>query len=860
MKRKLALSISFVLAACGGGRSDEVADLGDPTDEELDRIVEEAHPDGKADAPSRTVLLGDLSPGSTATAEVSPERRFVGWTFRAEGETAVNATARPTTPPAGSVVVLYRRTSCFGTWQPVARGAEALSSRLPGEGEYMLVTGARSPTAATRLDTTYSVDQRGKIADPARQPPKLARSWLISDTLDRLSGAGVTHFSQLREPRHKEMAKRAGFSDLAIKTIADLGPWLDVPWIDYERACVLKRAGTDKPEDYYRLSRAAQNALEPQIPLGSVPYSRPGESTGACVDLEPPRGDSEAWRNPGVVWRWQGNGNTTTHPIGTRPWWGVVDQAVLPGDPLYNEQRKWTPSAEEGWELLGYQFGVPSGTGGETGYLLFHHRYTGVLRLFVYIPTNQGYSQLLAHLSLADRRATPLETWSFPILDRPPHELMFQAEAAPVIGNGPDKAPDGLPFTAIARTSSFLWRHAGTAFEDLSGGGSTGSGKWVRAEISTLYDPGVYPSDPTVAANRRLMKVGFTGLQVGDADLFADLHADLNGKAVPMHQIIDGSGRSTVGIIAGTTAGTIATGAAGGALADFLDRYIYGLPAGGRGALGLMVASAAAGLFTGLLGGPDELHAPQYNLAVSGAVTGAIRGKIYTQLPLSELHVNLSGTFSPTQPNLPAGAPQAYQRCDRTRVTALGFVSADGRGSDPRPQFVPIAANGCTSSTARGDTTLAVGARAVSCRSTGAWTYEPVSMVVGSLRKAPWAPISIRNQVARLEAVFPSENGELPRRVLGPPGTQQQTAGPIRLTPFLMKESDLTEIRNGRGKIYIRWGAEIVPTDRPGAKYYAWTEAVDVSDRAGISGPSCQWVQEEDPPVGGTRGRSCQMQ
>lgn len=876
--------LTSVAVGCEGASQDDPV-----TDEDLaraEREISDALAPGKEDSPNSAIaIVGEIVPGTLVTAEVNPRKRYVGWVFRSEADPDVRATAVPNTPrpeprPA-TLMVLYRRTSCLGAWQVVARGAQGLAAKLPGEGEYLLASGLRNPNVSATLQASFTADQVGKIVTDEGRAPKLAKSWLPATAMRALDGAGINSFTELRDPAKRAIAKRAGLSDAALGELQKLATWLDIPWIDYAGACSLKRAGADTANDYYQLSYRAQKALEPAIPLGSIPLAS-RSAGGACVDLEAPnpsvfcRGDdcrtTEGWtglRRPAIDWYWKGSNGTGAHPIMNRPWWPTLTAPAPADDPsLQQVQRRWYPDPAQGWDLLGYQLGGT--TGGDFGYLLFNHRNSGAMRLFVYIPgVNRGWQQLLATVSLIDKDGQKTGFWSFPLTDRPPAPITFVPATDALMINSTVPAAPGPEFQSSALRASAIWAHTGVDFENLSGGTTSGSGTWVRTDLPTLFDSNIYPATRgarlSTLSDLVKVRVEFAGLQTSNVDLWADLKVDQQGNAIPTDY--SAGGRTDLGAARDTFTTGISAAAAGAGVLGFLA--YEGVSTGTNPGRAIIAGLGIVGGFFGLMGGDDDPVPPQYKIALAGVARGRVTGRSYSFVPVSALDIYLDQTFKPVcswsgDPSDPAnpygyhctplGNPAAYQRCSSARFGAVGFVSADGRSNDPRPARIPVTLTACNANGAvMPNAILASENPTCATTRTGGNLGTPATLQLGALRAAPWAAFDIVDQRAQLEVSFDHDTSGLPAAIAGGLSDHIRqfihrqkvggnilvnAPGPMIIGGLQITRDDMNRILAGQGKVYLRWLATLRPRD-PRAKVTEWQYAIDVTDRLA---PPNEWI------------------
>src|SRR5689334_4721086 len=163
----------------------------------------------------------------------------------------------------------------------------------------------------------------------------------------------------------------------------------------------LKAIGLKKSSDYYKLGYKEQLGLTPDIPLGAVPID-PDDPLYRCTELESPLVSEPGITTPVVDWTWRSPFPGQEHVISTRPWWGYPDENVTdPNDAKFKEQQYWYPNPAQGWKVFGYMFGS---TGGQLGYLLVYNIYTGIMRLFVYLPgvESHNFNNLFCSISITD--------------------------------------------------------------------------------------------------------------------------------------------------------------------------------------------------------------------------------------------------------------------------------------------------------------------------------------------------------------------------------------------------------------------------------------------------------------------------
>jgi hypothetical protein len=499
----------------------------------------------------------------------------------------------------------------------------------------------------------------------------------------------------------------------------------------------LRLLGVKKSSDYYKLSYKDQLNLVPEIKLGNVALD-PLDPDYQCTELELPPNPEGGITTPIVDWTWRGLSADEDHVIDTRPWWGVPDQQVDTSSLHYAEQQYWYPDPAQGWKVFGYQFG---GTGGQLGYLLMYNNYTGVMRLFVYLPKVEVhfFTELLCRISITDASFVETDIWSFPLQNVPPTVQQF--DKASENSGGPK---DG--FLDIPHSITFTWPGKDQPYHELSAASSQGNGVWLRTEIPTLYDPRLYPSTQPfrdlkgclsiffpgfgsgtqiTQDDRRKLRIRFYQVLTGQTDLYADLNMDLSGKGVPS----SASGDGTLGAVKGAVLTSIAAASGASTALAFI-----GLTAGSGGAVALVAAAAAAGAYFGMTGN-DNLP-PEYRIMMLGTAEGTVSGTTVFVLPATTFDLNLTDTFIPEGPNPPIGWPQTYQRCDSVRFGLFGFRPHGKNPAylspDPRPSSIQV-------KWFAGDESSSYNV-----------PYILISPI-GYLQSAPWAEIDITEQTAQLE-------------------------------------------------------------------------------------------------------------
>ncbi len=862
--------VAFAVVGCGpdsGGSPELVA-----FEAEANAAIEAYDADSKSDNPSTTPLLvGDITPGEIVSHDVSPATRLVAWGFRAEAGAAVNARAalQPIQPPpappavtpspgAPANMLLYRKVACLGRWERVSGGTGVLEAQLPGAGEYMLVSGATDPNRSGSLRAGFSADNLGNIVtdlDPTRRHPKLRKSWLPANTVEVIRAAGVKSYKEIAQRRGD--LERAGLSKAALDELVSLAPWLDVPQISHPAACALRRVGAADPKGYYRLSYRAQQSLEPLVPWASIPV--PPEAGQDCVRLVPPGPYRDprvlyAATSPHIDWNWRDTNNNIDHVIQSRPWWAVQGNLCQskPDDP---QEKRWYPDPKDGWQALSYRFGRSPGgiLGGPIGYIIFANRHTGILRLFVYLPTNTGYDQLMAHVSLVrpSQRFDPVASWNLPLeetlpeVDRwvQPTDAFGTPAGDPVLQQGPQKA-------------SFVWRHDDAdPTSNLHQGGCRRSGRWLRTEINTLYDERLYrqaldangnPTDDTAVA----LNIEFSSASMSLIDFKETLKLELNGSAVPT------ANRSPLQVFFDTTTHGIAGAGSGSAVVETFWAF--------QGMYPIVTVAALLGAGNGFFGPSDP---PSYAINLVGVASGRGTGRSISMNYLPAISVWLTGTFTPVMGRTcPAGEtcdsfPEEFQACDSVRIGAVGFLSKDwnvgfndGVSRDPRPPAsstwrVPVSFYGGRFGTPSGvpyldqkrvtlglDPDLAPGGRTNFCRyqnQAGAKFFD-----AGTMFTAPWSDTEILEKKVYLETRILQPT--LPHKVEQAEIDFSSWTGP-KMRPVTISINDWFEIlraNNGsidnrgqshKAKVLLRWWARI--RRKGGGPVSEITQAFDVTDR-----------------------------
>lgn len=582
----------------------------------------------------------------------------------------------------------------------------------------------------------------------------------------------------------------------------------------------LKKFGAQRSSDYYRLSYNDQRSLIPEISLGGLALDA-GDPNYRCTELELPANPEPGIVTPVVEWTWRGAGGTTEHIIDSRPWWGVPNQEVDETSSKFEEQKYWYPDPALGWKVFGYQFG---GTGGQLGYLLVYNNYTGIMRLFVYLPgvEQRNFNQLLCRISITDPSYVESPLWSFPLQDQPPTIRNFE-KSAPGSG-GPENNFEDIPYSLTT-----TWPGKDVPYHRLTAAVSGTNGIWLRTEISTLFDPRLYPSTQPLRPlggclsiffpggasgteirqdDRRMLRIRFYTVLEGETDLEANLNMDLSGKAIPSAGIQD-----VLGVVKGVVLTSISAASGVSGALTFL-----GATAGSGGAAAAVAAAALVGGFFGLIA---DNAPPEYKVMTLGTASGTITGKTVFVTEATMFDLNLSDTFIPQIDSdgqyMPTGFPQNYQRCELVRFGLYGFRPHGTDNAylnlDPRPEYIfqdwyP-------------DQSL---------------EFNIPYVVVGPLgyfQSAPWAEIDIVSQNVQLEVVDFSGTIPYDRVVImqlfisdAPTGDiiSREAVGKLRA---VVRNLNLT-IPVYTLKLLIRWLAVIQPRN-PVVSSYTVQYALDVS-------------------------------
>ncbi len=716
--------IVSLVAGCGpDAGSDPSSDLS-TFESEVDAALEQ---ESKADSPTTPIVVGEIAPGAVVSHGVAPTRRLVGWTFNAEAGATINANAAlrpippvaappvaPSPPPGGPTanMVLYRRTSCLGRWEriPSASGTAIMATRLPSAGEYLLVSGATNPNASATLSASFAADSAGKVVSSdlsalSKRPFTLARSWFPADTMQRIHASGIDSFAEIKAKGAKNVARLTGVSEDALTEIARLAHWLDLPGVDYQMACSLERSGVRSPEDYYRLSYAAQSALQKQgVQIGSLPWS----STPATCDVDLALAPGQAATRPAVDWHWYGDG-AGLDINDSRPWQKARGNfnCVNSANPKRDCDPRWYPASDEGWELIAYNFGgVPWVFGNKdlVGHMVFVNNRQGTLRLFALLGPEFTFNNgngLIGSVKLVepdDNLENPIASISFPV--------------SPYI-DGADGSED--PRTVFASAATF-WTHG-------HGGAVLTARNWVRAELPILNDPRVY-FDSAGRQRRTPLKVVIEFDNKTAATITGKFtgNGELSGQATSIQKASnpirpDFPFKVFTAAVGGAIEYGTSAYSASESVFNALGVACTGIPtpvpgftpscrepwAGGAG--------AAAGLFLGIYNALTD-HPTGLDLKVSGRINlqGELTADYVSVAPATSLYFFLNPAFPRPQDNNNANsqmkriatAPiqeggRAVQVCPGTRLGSIGFNPLSlPDGKSPLPAYIPYVVNECT--------------------------------------------------------------------------------------------------------------------------------------------------------------------
>lgn len=585
--------------------------------------------------------------------------------------------------------------------------------------------------------------------------------------------------------------------------------------LDPKQIAKLKSLGAKRTSDYYKLTYKQQISLQPELRLGGVALD-PADPEYRCTELELPENPEPGIVTPVVDWTWRSPFPGEEHIIDTRPWWGEPDLEVGETSAKYEEQTYWYPDPAQGWKVFGYQFGH---TGGQLGYLLMYNNYTGVMRLFVYLPgvEQHNFNNLLCKISITDGSYQASDLWHFPAQDLPPTIQQFEANAAG--SGGPQEN-----FSEIPNSLLVSWPGKDEPYHTLSAAVSGAFGVWLRTEIPTLYDARLYPSTQPLRAlggclsiffggrnsgtairddDRRMLHLKFYTANEGQTELEANLQLDLSGKATPV-----ATSESIIGVLINT-----ALGAKGGVSGAVEALEFLKISATGGGGIAAIAAAGLAGGFYALIDNGDQ--PPEYQVKMLGVATGTVSGKTIFVQEATTFNLNLSDTFiariDADGNYMPVGFPQNYQRCEQVRFGLFGFrphgTDAAYITPDPRPDSIIIDWFPDQS----GDFNI---------------PYIIVNPV-GYFQTAPWAQIDIVSQKAQLELL--DQSGSIPyaQQIVLPLTLEEDTSTGILSRDTVVKI--IAAMNNQNKKLLIRWFATIQPRD-PNVSSFTVQYALDVSN------------------------------
>ena len=536
------------------------------------------------------------------------------------------------------------------------------------------------------------------VAQPILKPNKIAFSPFPGNIFQTLKKIGITDLKQLNKKNNLKLL-RSELQNIELENeILQLNKYLQHPGINYGNAVAMFRKANRLNEQPIN-DKVNINILAADGEIAADPL----DETLPCVQVGTLSGIPDPLATEPIVdWFWYDAAGDFDHEIITRPWWASPDNFINGPNEV---QDYWYPDPNKGWRVFGYQFG---GSPGQIGYLLCYNVFTGVMRLFVYLPNveSRNFNKLIATFSIvnADRIAT--QTWNFPLMDVPPEIKSFQTSDTPTADNVQE-------VTGYPGGSAFIWPGLEMAFHDLTASSASAPGKWLRTELATLFDPALYPETqilcglggclgllfPGIKAptselqerDRRLFKIDFNGILEGQTNLTADLELTASGTAKPVAQE---SSTSSLGIDAEYVAYAKKAIQGASIIGGFISTTVA------TGGLDVMSAVKAAGGIYALFQG-DENPDPSYDVQLIGAVTGKITGRTVFVLPVADFVVNLNGTFKAVTEMtnngpvyFPTGWPHTYQRCNKLRLGAIGFRPAGEQGQvlgvDPRPANIHV--------------------------------------------------------------------------------------------------------------------------------------------------------------------------
>lgn len=619
-------------------------------------------------------------------------------------------------------------------------------------GNYLMVIENFQEVDIFRDAVIFKPSSTAIVAQPILKPNKIAFSPIPGNIFQTLKKIGITDLKQLNKKNNIKLL-RSELQNIELENeILQLNNYLQHPGINYENAVAMFRKANNLNEQPIN-NKVNINILaeDGEIVVDPLDETLPCVQVGTISGIPDPLATE-----PIVDWFWYDASGDFDHEIITRPWWASPDNFINGPNEV---QDYWYPDPNKGWRVFGYQFG---GSPGQIGYLLCYNVFTGVMRLFVYLPNveSRNFNKLIATFSLVNADRIASQTWNFPLMDVPPEIKSFQTSDTPTADNVQE-------VTGYPGGSAFIWPGLEMAFHDLTSSSASAPGKWLRTEIATLFDPALYPETqilrglggclgilfPGVKAptselqerDRRLFKIDFNGILEGQSNLTADLELTASGTAKP---VAEESSTSSLGIDAEYVAYAKKAIQGASIIGGFISTAVA------TGGLDIMSAVKAAGGIYALFQG-DENQNPSYDVQLIGAITGKITGRTVFVLPVADFVVNLNGTFKAVTEMtnngpvyFPTGWPHTYQRCNKLRLGVIGFRPAGEQGqvlgTDPRPATIKL------EWIARDELGVVFDALV---------TISPI----GLFQIAPWANVIIDEQYAELE-LFEPQN-DLPHSV-----------------------------------------------------------------------------------------------
>lgn len=628
------------------------------------------------------------------------------------------------------------------------------------------------------------------VAQPILKPNKIAFSPFPGNVFQTIKKVGIADLNQLNKKNYIKLL-RSEFQHIELENeILQLYKYLQHPGINYATAVAMfRKANKLNNQPIHDRVNNIIIAADGEIVADPLDETLPCVQVGTLSGIPDPLATE-----PIVDWFWYDASGDFDHEIINRPWWASPDNFINGPNEV---QDYWYPDANKGWKVFGYQFG---GTPGQIGYLLCYNIFTGVLRLFVYLPNveSRNFNKLIATVSLVNAERESVSTWNFPLMDIPPEIRSFATSDTPTADNVQE-------MTGYPGGAAFIWPGMEIAFQDLTASSASAPGKWLRTEMATLFDPALYPETqilrglggclgllfPGVKAptselqerDRRLFKIDFNGILEGQTDLTADLELTASGTAKPVAQE---PSTSSLGIDAEYVAYAIMAIKGASIIGGFISTA-------SSGGLDIMSAVKAAGGIYALFQ-ENENPNPSYDVQLVGAVTGKITGRIVFVLPVADFVVNLNGTFKAVTEMTnngpvyyPTGWPHTYQRCNKLRLGAIGFRPAGEQGQvigvDPRPANIKV-------TWIPGDEF--------------ATFYNAVVTIspIGLFQIAPWANTIIDEQYAELELF--EYNDELPHTI-----TTIKRLTVNETNTYMTSQVPYFHSLNGNKKIRIRWIAKL---------------------------------------------------